>query len=95
MIMLTLSQRWRCCFFGFGPESTSESVEFYWKFRDSMMSLRLYTDLKGDEVKKNGTRDSVHLTFLPLENDHSNIGSNMEMLFFEFRPESTSESIEF
>ena len=46
-------------------------------------------------LRKNGTRDSVHLTFLPLENDHSNIGSKMEMLFFEFRPESTSESVEF
>ena len=46
-------------------------------------------------LRKNGTRDSVHLTFLPLENDHSNIGPKMEMLFFEFRPESTSESIEF
>ena len=45
--------------------------------------------------RKNGTRDFVHLTFLPLENDHSNIDSKMEMLFFEFRSESTSESIEF
>ena len=46
-------------------------------------------------LRKNGTRDSVHLTFLPLENDHSNIGPKMEMLFFEFRPESMSESVEF
>ena len=45
-------------------------------------------------LRKNGTRDSVHLTFLPLENDHFNIGSKMEMLFFEFRPESMSESVE-
>ena len=46
-------------------------------------------------LRKNGTRDSVHLTFLLLENDQSNIGSKMEMLFFEFRAESTSESDEF
>ena len=46
-------------------------------------------------LRKNGTRDSVHLTFLPLENDHFNIGSKMEMLCFEFWPESTSESVEF
>ena len=46
-------------------------------------------------LRKNGTRDSVHLKFFPLENEHSNIGSKMEMLLFEFRPESMSESIEF
>ena len=46
-------------------------------------------------LRKNGTRDSVHLTFFPFENDHANIGSKIEMLFFEFRPEFTSESVEF
>ena len=46
-------------------------------------------------LRKNGTRDSVHLTFLPLENDHSNIGSKIKKLIFEFRPESTSEFVGF
>ena len=46
-------------------------------------------------LRKNGTRDSVHLTCLPLEIDHCNIGKKIGMLFFEFRPESTSEFVEF
>ena len=38
--------------FEFRSESTSESLEFYWKFGDSMMSLTLYTDLIGEHVKE-------------------------------------------
>ena len=46
-------------------------------------------------LRRSGTRDCVHLNFLPLEIDHCNIGKKIGMLFFEFRPESTSEFVEF
>ena len=46
-------------------------------------------------LRINGKRDAVHLKFLPLENDHFNIGSKIEKLIFEYRPESTSEFVDF
>ena len=90
-----IASKMEILFFEFRSESKYDSVEFYWNFRFNDVPNTLDRYDRKMTLEKNGTRHSVHLMFLPFINDHSNIGSKMEMLLFEFRPISTSDFVEF